>query len=209
MAVVRLLQPRPLQVYAKNGKGQGDFTMAIWKRKLKKKKSEEELQKEGAPEGATADIQPAAIEETTPAQEQPKEKEHIPEIPPEERPLESGAEIGNYVRGGVIIFEKKISGFFGKGFWGILSVLILPPVLVFALSILVIVCMLVFPLLAIVLIALIPAVFVTLSILIIVLPVLFPLLILFLLITGKGKLLLGSEGKWFGLEMFGKSYTLK
>jgi len=41
------------------------------------------------------------------------------------------------------------------------------------------------------------------------LPILFPLLIIFLLITGKGRLLIGSEGKWFGLEMFGKSYTLK
>ena len=180
--------------------------MAIWKRKLKKKESEETPQIEGAPEETSGDIPQVATGEETPAKEQPKEEEPIPEKPPEGKFRES---IEEYVYGGVLVFDKKISGFFGKGFWGVLSVLILPPVLVFALSILVIVCMLVFPLMAIVLVALIPAVFVTLSILIIALPVLFPLLILFLLITGKGRLLIGSEGKWFGLEMFGKSYTLK
>ncbi|TVL99498.1 MAG: hypothetical protein CV087_17775 [Candidatus Brocadia sp. WS118] len=180
--------------------------MAIWKRKLKKKESEEHPQKEGAPEETSGDIPQVATGEETPAKEQPKPEEPIPEKPPEGKFCEPAEE---YVHGGVFVFDKKISGFFGKGFWGILSVLIFPPVLVFALSILVIVCMLVFPLMAIVLIALIPAVFVTLSVLIIALPVLLPLLILFLLITGKGKLLIGSEGKWFGLEMFGKSYTLE
>lgn len=212
LAVVRLLQPRPLQVYVRNGnpKGQIDFTMAIWKRKLKKKDSEEELQKESAPEGVTTDIAaniaPAATEETISAKEQPDKEEPVPEKPPEDS-VRVGR--GEYMTGGVVILEKKITGFFGKGFWGILSVLILPPVLVFALSILVIVCMLVFPLMAVVLMALIPAVFVTLTILIIALPVLFPLLILFLLVTGKGRLLIGSEGKWLGIEMFGKSYSLK
>ncbi|KAB2835071.1 MAG: hypothetical protein F9K48_05035 [Candidatus Brocadia sp.] len=180
--------------------------MAIWKRKLKKKESDEHSQKESVPEETGGSSPPVAIGEETLAKEQPKEKEPIPEKPPEEKFRES---IEDFVPGGVLIFDKKISGFFGKGFWGVLSVLVLPPVLVFGLSIIVIVCMLVFPLMAIVLVALIPAVFVTLSILIIALPVLFPLLILFLLITGKGRLLIGSEGKWFGIEMFGKSYTLK
>ncbi|MDO8142929.1 MAG: hypothetical protein Q6358_15635, partial [Candidatus Brocadiales bacterium] len=73
----------------------------------------------------------------------------------------------------------------------------------------VIVCMLVFPLLAVMLVASVPVIFVTLSIFAIALPIVFPLLIIFLFITGKGRLLIGSEGKWFGLEMFGKSYTLK
>jgi len=80
---------------------------------------------------------------------------------------------------------------------------------VFAFGILVIIGMLIFPLLAVVLVASVPVVFVTLSIFAIALPILFPLLIIFLLITGKGRLLIGSEGKWFGLEMFGKSYSLK
>lgn len=180
--------------------------MAIWKRKKKEKVSEENLQKEGALEMPGGDVSSVVAGEETTAKEQPKQQELIPEKPSEDEGRERREE---YLLGGVVVCEKRISGFLGKGFWGVLSVVILPPVLVFALSILVIMFMLVFPLLAVILVALIPAVFVTLSILIIALPVLFPLLVLFLLITGKGRLLIGSEGKWFGIEMFGKSYTLK
>lgn len=181
--------------------------MAIWKRKKKEKTAEENLQKEGISlEMPGGDVSAVVAGEETTVKEQPKQKELIPEKPPEDEGHEPREE---YLLGGVVVCEKRISGFFGKGFWGILSVLILPPVLAFALSILVVMFMLVFPLLAVILVALIPAVFVTLSILIIALPILFPLLILSLLITGKGRLLIASEGKWFGLEMFGKSYTLK
>ena len=182
--------------------------MAIWKRKKKTQESEDNLQKEETVETPSDNPAPVAtVEETTPkAKEQPKKEEPIPEKLPE---TESPGSAHEDLSSGVILNGKKISGVFGKGFWGMLSILILPPVLVFALSILVIVFMLVFPLLAVVLVALIPAVFATLSIFIIALPVLFPLLILFLLITGKGRLLIGSEGKWFGLEMFGKIYSLK
>jgi len=69
--------------------------------------------------------------------------------------------------------------------------------------------MLILPLLGVAFVATIPAVLVTLSIFLIVLPVLFPLFTLFVLITGKGRLLIGSDGKWFGIEMFGKSYSFK
>lgn len=180
--------------------------MAIWKRKKKTKESDEDLQKEGAEETSLGDISSTPIIETPAAKEQPKQEEQPLEKLPEFRTSET---VQEDLSSGVILYGKKISGFFGKGFWGILSILIMPPILVFALSILVVVFMLVFPLLAVVLIALVPAVFVTLSIFIIALPVLFPLLVLFLLITGKGRLLIGSEGKWFGIEMFGKSYSLK
>lgn len=181
--------------------------MAIWKRKKKEIVSEDNLQKEGALEMPGGGVSSVIAGEEATAKEQPvKQEELIHEKPPEDEGREPTEE---YLLGGVVVCEKRISGFFGKGFWGVLSVLILPPVLAFALSILVVMFMLVFPLLAVILVALIPAVFVTLSILIIALPILFPLLILSLLITGKGRLLIASEGKWFGLEMFGKSYTLK
>ncbi|MEB2307979.1 MAG: hypothetical protein OZ917_01560 [Candidatus Brocadiaceae bacterium] len=183
--------------------------MAIWKRKWKKKGSEESLQKEVVPEEIRLGIPPESSGEEPLTKEQPKNKEPDPEQPPEGKDRESGVEFERYMHGGVIVGDRKISGFFVKGFWGVLSIFVLPPVLIFPLSILVIVCMLVFPLMAIALIALIPAVFVTLFILIIALPVFFPLLILFLLITGKGRLLIGSEGKWFSIEMFGKRYTLE
>jgi hypothetical protein len=182
--------------------------MAIWKRKKKTKESEENLPKEDRAEASPVDVPAtgATTTETPMPTEQPTQEEPAVEKLPE---TETPKAVTEDLSSGVIVYGKKISGFLGKGFWGILSILIFPPVLVFAISILVIVFMLVFPLLAIVLVAMIPAVFVTLSIFIIALPVLFPLLVLFLLITGKGRLLIGSEGKWFGIEMFGKSYSLK
>ncbi|MCF6156096.1 MAG: hypothetical protein E3K36_12815 [Candidatus Brocadia sp.] len=180
--------------------------MAIWKRKKKAKESEENLPKEGIGETSEGDVPSDTIIEIPTTKEQPKQEETVSEKIPE---IEISPTVQEDLSSGVILYGKKISGFLGKGFWGILSILIMPPILVFALSILVIVFMLIFPLLAVVLVASVPAVFVTLSIFIIALPVLFPLLVLFLLITGKGRLLIGSEGKWFGIEMFGKSYSLK
>ena len=173
--------------------------MAIWKRK--KKESEGEIVE--TPKG---DVSSATATEVSPIKEQPKE-----EVIPSEKSsgFEETVVIQEDLSGGVIMYGEKVSGVFRKGFWGIFSIIILPPVLVFAFGILVIIGMLIFPLLAVVLVASVPVVFVTLSIFAIALPILFPLLIIFLLITGKGRLLIGSEGKWFGLEMFGKSYSLK
>ncbi|MCR4292295.1 MAG: hypothetical protein NUV76_05405 [Candidatus Kuenenia sp.] len=113
------------------------------------------------------------------------------------------------LRSGVILRDKQISGKFGRVFWGLISIFVLPPVLMFAFGILIIVFMLIFPILAVILVTFVPVVFVTLSVLIIAFPVVFPLLVLFLLITGKGRLLVASEGRWIGIEMFGKSYSLK
>jgi len=175
--------------------------MAIWKRKKKTKESEGEIV-----ETPKIDVSSATATEIPPTKEQPKEEVLTSE---KSSGFEETVVIQEDTSRGVILYGKKISGVFGKGFWGIFSILVLPPVIVFAFGILVVVCMLIFPLLAVVLVALVPVVFVTLSIFLIALPVLFPLLVVFLLITGKGRLLIGSEGKWFGLEMFGKSYSLK
>lgn len=161
--------------------------MALWKRKKKVKDAGGNLQKE-------------EVTEAPPTKEEPKQEEPV---------SESSQAVQEDLTSGVILYGKKVSGVFGKGFWGICSIAILPPILVFAFGILVIICMLIFPLLAVVLVTSVPVVFATLTILVIALPILFPLLIIFLLITGKGRLLIGSEGKWFGLEMFGKSYSLK
>jgi hypothetical protein len=181
--------------------------MALWKRKKKAKDAEDTTQKEGAYETSEADVSVVTATEATSTKEEPKPAEPITEKPPETEAPQ--AVVQEELHSGVILYGKKVSGVFGKGFWGIFSIAILPPVFIFAFGILVIVCMLVFPLLAVVLVTSVPVVFVTLSIFAIALPILFPLLIIFLLITGKGRLLIGSEGKWFGLEMFGKSYTLK
>jgi hypothetical protein len=179
--------------------------MAIWKRKKKEKESEGNLQKEETKETSADDVSSIKTIETAPAEAYPKEEAVYEKLPEFESLSETEADVS----GGVVLYGKKISGVFGKGFWGILSILILPPILVFAFSIIVIIFMLIFPLLAVVLVTSVPVVFVTLFVFLIALPVVFPLLVVFLLITGKGRLLIGSEGKWFGLEMFGKSYSLK
>ena len=180
--------------------------MALWKRKKKVKDSEDTAQKAGTEEISEVNVSAVTATEVTSTKEEPKQEEPVSEKPS----VSEGTEVVQEdLSSGVILYGKKVSGVFKKGFWGIFSIAILPPILVFAFGILVIICMLIFPLLAVVLVTSVPVVFVTLSILVIALPILFPLLIIFLLITGKGRLLIGSEGKWFGLEMFGKSYTLK
>ena len=169
--------------------------MALWKREKKTAASEETPQKDEILETAPVDIV-STITTTETSPEKLPEFEGIEEVPED-------------MSGGVILYGKKINGFFKKSFWGLLTIFVFPPILTFALSILVIISMLIFPLLGIILVATIPVVLVTLFIFVVALPVLFPLLVIFLLITGKGRLLIGSEGKWFGLEMFGKQYTLK
>ena len=180
--------------------------MALWKRKKKAKDSEDIAQKVMTEEISETDVSFVTATEATSTKEEPKPEEPVSEKPS----VYEGTEVVQEdLSSGVILYGKKVSGVFKKGFWGIFSIAILPPVFIFAFGVLVIVCMLIFPLLAVVLVTSVPVVFVTLSIFAIALPILFPLLIIFLLITGKGRLLIGSEGKWFGLEMFGKSYSLK
>jgi len=174
--------------------------MALWKKGKKVKDAQDAAQKVGSEEISETDVSFVTATEIPPTKEEPMQEEQV---------SESSQAVQEDLSGGVIMYGEKVSGVFRKGFWGIFSIIILPPVLVFAFGILVIIGMLIFPLLAVVLVASVPVVFVTLSILVIALPILFPLLIIFLLVTGKGRLLIGSEGKWFGLEMFGKSYSLK
>ncbi|OHB94295.1 MAG: hypothetical protein A2Z58_06660 [Planctomycetes bacterium RIFCSPHIGHO2_12_42_15] len=174
--------------------------MALWKKGKKVKDAQDAAQKVGSEEISETDVSFVTATEIPPTKEEPLQEEQV---------SESSQAVQEDLSGGVIMYGEKVSGVFRKGFWGIFSIIILPPVLVFAFGILVIIGMLIFPLLAVVLVTSVPVVFVTLSILVIALPILFPLLIIFLLITGKGRLLIGSEGKWFGLEMFGKSYSLK
>lgn len=184
--------------------------MAFWKRKKKAEESEDTKREEGVSETSDAGVSAVISTEPPPETEELRQEVSAEESAKEQQPeIESPRVVQEDLSSGVILYGKKISGGFGKGFWGIFSIAVLPPVFIFACGILVMVCMLIFPLLVVVLAASIPVVFVTLTIFAIALPILFPLLIIFLLITGKGRLLIGSEGKWFGLEMFGKSYTLK
>lgn len=179
--------------------------MALWKRKKKTRESSEELQKTETSESQeNSDVSANAPERPSVTVEQTKQ-----EVSESEKSVEFIHEmIQEDMHSGVILYDKKVSGFFTKSFWGVLSIMILPPIIIFALGVLVVVSMLIIPLFGVIFAASIPAVLVTLSIFLIALPILFPLLVLFILITGKGRLLISSEGKWFGIEMFGKSYSL-
>ncbi len=208
--------------------------MAIWKRKKKETEKDaagSEIKREGVEEdnptlvghvagSATSEevaLKETGIEEPSEAEVMPKEENADPSIMKREGVEETGIEELSEVpflpredlRSGVILREKQISGKFGRIFWGLISIFVLPPALMFAFGILIIVFMLIFPILGVILVTSVPVVFVTLSVLIIAFPVVFPLLVLFLLITGKGRLLVASEGRWIGIEMFGKSYSLK
>lgn len=180
--------------------------MAFWKRKKKEKESQDNLQDKEFVNAEEDKAFSSEVIEKTVVNEETKQELPVSEIPPEAKTDEPTV---SDISEGVILRGKKINGIFGKGLWGILSILILPPVLAFALSILIIVAALTFPLMAVVLVASMLVVMVTLFIFLIALPVVFPLIVLFLLITGKGRLLIVSEGKWFALELFGKRYTLK
>src|SRR3989338_5231546 len=151
--------------------------MALWKKGKKVKDAQDAAQKVGSEEISETDVSFVTATEIPPTKEEPLQEEQV---------SESSQAVQEDLSGGGIMYGEKVSGVFRKGFWGIFSIIILPPVLVFAFCILFII-----------------------SILVIALPILFPLLIIFLLVTGKGRLLIGSEVKWFGLEMFGKSYSLK
>lgn len=186
--------------------------MAFWKRKKKERESQDNLQDKEVVNGEEDKAFSATVVEESMVKTDTKQESPVSEISlegmadvPSVTDVSNVSDIGD----GVILRGKKITGYFGKGLWGFLSILILPPVLTFALSILIIVAALVFPLLAVVLTASMIIVMVTLSIFLIALPVLFPLLILFLLIAGKGRMLIASEEKWFAIELFGKKYTLK
>ncbi|MBM4054874.1 MAG: PRA1 family protein [Planctomycetes bacterium] len=175
--------------------------MAFWKRKKKEEIGDTaQLETKAKEIGEDDGTFPASVAESSISEERVPEEPLEPEamIKPQED-----------LSSGVILRGRKITGKFGKGFWGLISIFVLPPVLMFAFGILVIVFMLIFPILAVILITSVPVVFVTLSVLIIAFPVVFPLLVIFLLITGKGRLLVASEGRWIGIEMFGKSYSLK
>src|SRR3972149_5345411 len=85
------------------------------------------------------DVSSATATEIPPTNEEPKQEEPVSEKPSE---LEASQAAQQDLRGGVIMYGKKVSGVFRKGFWGIFSIAILPPILVFAFGILVIICML-------------------------------------------------------------------
>ncbi|MFV1974639.1 MAG: hypothetical protein ACC651_02775, partial [Candidatus Scalindua sp.] len=100
---------------------------------------------------------------------------------------------------GVFIFGQKVESRFKKFLTAIFSIFLLPPVIVFGLSVITIVVLIAFPLISIVL----PITLLSLCILFILLPVVLPLLTIVALITGKGKVQFGLENKKFAIKVLG------
>ncbi len=89
---------------------------------------------------------------------------------------------------GVIIFDRKIKGVLGKFYTGLFSIILLPPLLLFAAALAIGIALLIFPLATIALLSTFPVILFSLVILGIALPVGGPIIIIYLLITEKGKL---------------------
>jgi len=100
---------------------------------------------------------------------------------------------------GVFIFGNRVESGFKKFLTVIFSIFLLPPVIVFGLSVITIVVLIAFPLISIVL----PITLLSLCILFILLPVVLPLLTIVALITGKGKVQFGLENKKFAIKVLG------
>ncbi len=122
------------------------------------------------------------VERKAPPPEEDREEYYEEEYEPEEEET----------LGGVYISDTKVRGGF-KIFWmSILSLVLLPWILCFGISIVALVSLIFFP----IAMSLFPIFLVGLFVLVIVAPVVLPLLIIYLLITERGKLLINSEGKW-------------
>lgn len=95
---------------------------------------------------------------------------------------------------GVFIFDRKVEGFLGKFYTGLFSIILLPPLLLFAAALAIGVALLIFPLASIALLSTFPLILFSLLILVISLPVGGPIIIIYLLMTEKGKLSIWPRG---------------
>tara|TARA_B100001964_G_scaffold203357_1_gene232299 strand:- start:86 stop:709 length:624 start_codon:yes stop_codon:yes gene_type:complete len=198
----------------------------MWKRKKKQKKAEavEETVDAVTEKSASSEAEQAVSVETekassvkdeekasTVAEEVPstEEKKEVSataeEVPLEKKEEKVGVEAGNTITvedvssSGVFIFGSRIESRFKKFMTALFSIFLLPPAIVFGLSVITIVVLIAFPLVSIVL----PITLLSLCILFILLPVVLPFLTVVSLITGKGKVQFGLENKKFAVRVLG------
>ena len=198
----------------------------MWKRKKKQKKAEavEETVDAVTEKSASSEAEQAVSVETekassvkdeekasTVAEEVPstEEKKEVSataeEVPLEKKEEKVGVEAGNTITvedvssSGVFIFGSRIESRFKKFMTALFSIFLLPPAIVFGLSVITIVVLIAFPLVSIVL----PITLLSLCILFILLPVVLPFLTVVSLITGKGKVQFGLENKKFAIRVLG------
>ncbi|HJO55576.1 MAG TPA: hypothetical protein QF423_02800, partial [Candidatus Scalindua sp.] len=148
----------------------------------------------------------STVAEEVPSTEEKKEvSATAEEVPLEKKEEKVGVEAGNTITvedvssSGVFIFGSRIESRFKKFMTALFSIFLLPPAIVFGLSVITIVVLIAFPLVSIVL----PITLLSLYILFILLPVVLPFLTVVSLITGKGKVQFGLENKKFAVRVLG------
>ncbi len=198
----------------------------MWKRKKKQKEAEtvEEAvdavtEKSASSEGEqavsveTEKISSAKEEETVstiaeevpPAEEEKAVSATAEKAPHEKKEEKTGVKAGNTIAvesvssSGVYIFGSRVESRFKKFMTALFSIFLLPPAIVFGLSVITIVVLIAFPLVSIVL----PITLLSLCILFILLPVVLPFLTVVSLITGKGKVQFGLGNKKFAIRVLG------
>ncbi|MBT3880173.1 MAG: hypothetical protein HON76_13985 [Candidatus Scalindua sp.] len=189
----------------------------MWKRKKKQKiaKASEETpsSKEEAVDAVTEESPSSEGEETVSAvaEEAPSTEEEKAvstteeEVLPAKEDEKVGVGTGEALpveeapSSGVFIFGSRIESRFKKFLTVLFSIFLLPPVIVFGLSVITIVVLIAFPLISIVL----PITLLSLCILFILLPVVLPLFTIIALITGRGKVQFGLENKKFAIKVLG------
>ena len=193
----------------------------MWKRKKKQKEAEavEETVDAVTEKSASSEAEQAVSMETEKISSAKEEKvrttaEKVPAAE-EEKTVSAAAEkvsleekeekAGNAITvedvssSGVFIFGSRVESGFKKFMTAIFSIFLLPPAIVFGLSVITVVVLIAFPLVSIIL----PITLLSLCILFILLPVVLPFLTVVSLITGKGKVQFGLENKKFAIRVLG------
>ena len=193
----------------------------MWKRKKKQKEAEavEETVEAVTEKSASSEAEQAVSVKTEKISSAKEEKARTTagEVPSaeEEKTVSAAAEkasleekeekAGNTIAiedvssSGVFIFGSRIESRFKKFMTALFSIFLLPPAIVFGLSVITVVVLIAFPLVSIVL----PITLLSLCILFILLPVVLPFLTVVSLITGKGKVQFGLENKKFAIRVLG------
>jgi hypothetical protein len=170
---------------------EGEQAVSVKTEKASSAKEEEKI-------STAAEVAPSTEEEkavTATAEEAPLEKKEEKVGVETEKTLA----VEEVSSSGVFIFGNRVESGFKKFLTVIFSIFLLPPVIVFGLSVITIVVLIAFPLISIVL----PITLLSLCILFILLPVVLPLLTIVALITGKGKVQFGLENKKFAIKVLG------
>ncbi len=147
----------------------------------------------------------AATEEAPYTEEEKADSKTSGEVLPAREEEKVGAGTGETLSvedissSGVFIFGNKIESGFKKFLTALFSIFLLPPAIVFGLTVITAVVLIAFPLISIVL----PITLLSLCILFILLPVVLPFLTVVSLITGKGKVQFGLENKKFAIRVLG------